>query len=165
MPKSLTSIIVAVPAALALLVLGIPALLKVGQDSSSWAVPGRTLQAKLAWKANSAGLTYFAFAPGGRYFYTVSRGDKLSVFTAAGKTCYTVSIPGCDRLAPAPDATYSLAYKHRNPADSTIVFLDSEGPGILEDERDRSCMVRRRVRDSRWDPLCCRHRQAVRICI
>ena len=130
MPRSLasrTSIIAAVVAALALLVLAVPALLKVGRDSSSWAVGGRTLQVKVAWKTNSAGLTYFAFAPGGRYFYTVTRPNKLSVFTAAGKPCYTVSIPGCDRLALAPDAAYALAYKYQNPADSTIVFLDSRG--------------------------------------
>jgi len=122
-----TSITAVVLAALALLGLGVPALLRVGSESGSWAVSEKALQVKIAWKRNSPDLSYFAFAPGGRYFYTAARGGKLSVYSADGKPYYSTTIAGCDRLALSPNAGWALAYKCLNPADSTIVFLDSQG--------------------------------------
>lgn len=130
MPRSLASkagITAVVLAALVLLGLAIPAALRVGREAAAGAVPGKALRVKIAWQRYSPGLTYFSFTPGGRCFYTVARTGKLSVYTADGKPRYTVTIPGCDRLTLSPDASWALAYKFMNPADSTIVFLDSRG--------------------------------------
>lgn len=75
----------------------------------------------------AAGVRSIAFSPSGAHFHATTAEDTIYVYTCDGARCYSVKQPGANRLVTSPDGRYALAYSERNPADSMLTFLDSEG--------------------------------------
>jgi hypothetical protein len=97
--------------------------------------PGRP-KVRLAWRASTGALRSSAFASNGRFLCTVKPDGTLSVYSSSGTRRFSARIPGATDAVVTGDARYTLAYSRRNPANSTLVFLDATGAKFWQTEVD-----------------------------
>ena len=81
----------------------------------------------IGWQSKVGPLRWVAFSPGGRSFCTVSLDGAVTVYSASGLKRYRTILPGVTRAVVTDDGRYAMAYSALDPANRSLIFLDSAG--------------------------------------
>lgn len=88
---------------------------------------GKPPRVTLAWSIPTAGVRQIAFSSSGDCISTISKDGEVICYDSTGTKLYSTIVPGADRAIACSDGDYALAYSHKDPANTTLTFLDSAG--------------------------------------
>ncbi|MHB9037442.1 MAG: WD40 repeat domain-containing protein [Armatimonadota bacterium] len=93
-------------------------------DAEATAAPTKL---RVAWEAQVGVLKDLAFAPGGKYVAGVTADGVITAYTSRGIKCYSLDVPGADRIVLSPDGSFSMAFSQLDRSNATCTFIDSRG--------------------------------------
>ena len=88
---------------------------------------GRMPVVSVGWMIPSAGVRHIGFCRSGNYICTVSKNGEVACYNSTGAKRFSAIVPGANKAVVSPDGAFTLAYSHRNPANTRLTFLDATG--------------------------------------
>lgn len=82
---------------------------------------------RVGWSIPTNEIRNIAFSKSGGYVSIISRDGSVAHYDSYGERHFSTIIAGADRTVASPDGSYTLAYSFRNPANTTLTFLDASG--------------------------------------
>ncbi len=79
------------------------------------------------WDISAAEVDRISFSGSSRHICTISETGQITCYDRGGDVVFSTLVDGADRAVTTPDGECTLAYAHRNPANTKLTFLDSAG--------------------------------------